>query len=91
MSNPTFGTHVKWQVTAGNDWEESIKALEKLVRRISCMYNEKKKPPLQNRTVALLASAEHMFSQWSNVTCNWCVQVGRKNFGAELRMICTVI
>lgn len=36
------------------------------------MYNEKM---LQNRTVVLVATAEHMFSQWSNVTSSWCMQV----------------
>lgn len=62
MSNPTLWTHVKWQVTAGNDWEESIKALEKLVRRISCMYNEKKKPATKQDHRAFGLSPAHVLT-----------------------------
>lgn len=40
-------------MTAGNDWEESIKALEKLVRRISCKYNEKNATKQDRRAFGL--------------------------------------
>lgn len=49
------------------------------------------KKMLQNRTVALLATAKHVFSQWSNVTFPWCMQVCTEKELLELQMICTVI
>lgn len=66
----------QWQVeTVGNDWEESRKALEKLVCGIESLPVHGETKMLQNKTGVPSATAKHMFSQWSNVTCKLFMQV----------------
>lgn len=72
MAQPMFWTPRKWQVIIGNDWEESIKSFRKV--RIQNIFPKNRtlactvKICYKTGAAALVAAAEHMFSQWSSVT-----------------------